>query len=54
MSNLTHTRKCKHAGKTLNFLEISPWLSLRQVEALKSGQMVLTDDFLFLNLFKLI
>ena len=54
MSNLTHPRKCMHAGKTLNFLGIEPRLSLRQTESLTSGQMVLTDAFLFLNLFKLI
>ena len=38
--------------KTLNFLGIEPWLSIRQADPLTGGPMVLTDDFLFLILCK--
>ena len=36
--------------KTLNFLGIEPWLSIRQADALTGGPTMLTDDFLFLIL----
>ena len=36
--------------KTLNFLGIEPWLSVRQADALTDGQTMLTHVFYFLFL----